>query len=138
MRMLGGDANQHCVDCIRFENETESDTSGVLPNITREQTREEKAALLIKQFEEIGSDYDGMILDQQTRIRDGQVISQSHGDWASDSDDISGLNKTAGGGDGSDDDVVARQLREAAESETDQLLKEELWNEYKKYKKSSN
>jgi methylphosphotriester-DNA--protein-cysteine methyltransferase len=32
--MLGGDANQHCVDCIRFENETESDTSGVLPNIT--------------------------------------------------------------------------------------------------------
>ena len=97
MRMLGGDANQHCVDCIRFENETESDTSGVLPNITREQTREEKAALLIKQFEEIGSDYDGMILDQQTRIRDGQVISQSHGDWASDSDDISGLNKTAGG-----------------------------------------
>jgi hypothetical protein len=29
-------------------------------------------------------------------------------------------------------------LREAAESETDQLLKEELWNEYKKYKKSSN
>ena len=123
-----------------------------------------------------------MILDQQTRIRDGQVISQSHGDWASDSDDISGINKTAGGGvladgaleesmsetepteqghelgagpgvkkqgkipdfktedvgDGSDDDIVARQLREAAESETDQLLKEELWNEYKKYKKSSN
>jgi hypothetical protein len=182
VRMLGGDANQHCVDCIRFENETESDTSGVLPNITREQTREEKAALLIKQFEGIGSDYDGMILDQQTRIRNGQVISQSHGDWASDSDDISGINKTAGGGvladgaleesmsesepieqgyelgagpgvkkqgkipdfktedvgDGSDDDVVARQLREAAESETDQLLKEELWNEYKKYKKSSN
>ena len=34
VRMLGGDANQHCVDCIRFENETESDTSGILPNIT--------------------------------------------------------------------------------------------------------
>jgi tetratricopeptide (TPR) repeat protein len=82
----------------QFENETESDTSGVLPNITSEQTREENAALLIKQFEEIGSDYDGMILDQQTRIRNGQVISQSHGDWASNSDDILGINKTAGGG----------------------------------------
>ncbi len=41
-------------------------------------------------------------------------------------------------GDDSDDDVVARQLREAAESETDQKLKEQLWNEYRKYKKSTN
>ena len=40
-------------------------------------------------------------------------------------------------GDGSDDDVVARQLREAAETETDPLLKEELWKEYKKYKNSA-
>lgn len=39
-------------------------------------------------------------------------------------------------GDSSDDDIVARQLREAAEAETDPLLKEKLWNEYKKYKKS--
>jgi hypothetical protein len=36
--------------------------------------------------------------------------------------------------DGSDDDVVARQLREAAESETDPALKERLWEEYRKYK----
>ena len=40
-------------------------------------------------------------------------------------------------GDGSDDDVVARQLREAAETETDPLLKRQLWEEYKKYKKST-
>lgn len=39
--------------------------------------------------------------------------------------------------DSSDDDIVARQLREAAESETDPELKEQLWNEYKKYKKSA-
>lgn len=32
------------------------------------------------------------------------------------------------------DDVVARQIREAAEKETDPELKEKLWNEYRKYK----
>lgn len=36
--------------------------------------------------------------------------------------------------DGSDDDVVARQLREAAEKETDPELREKLWDEYRKYK----
>ena len=35
---------------------------------------------------------------------------------------------------GSDDDVVARQLREAAESEKDPALRERLWQEYRKYK----
>jgi len=37
---------------------------------------------------------------------------------------------------GIDDDVVARQLREAAEKETDPVLKEKLWAEYRKYKES--
>jgi hypothetical protein len=37
--------------------------------------------------------------------------------------------------DGSDDDVVARQLREAAEKEADPELKKKLWEEYRKYKK---
>jgi len=36
--------------------------------------------------------------------------------------------------DGSDDDIVARQLREAAESETDPELRERLWEEYRAYK----
>ena len=36
--------------------------------------------------------------------------------------------------DGSDDDVVARQLREAAEKETDPQLKKKLWEEYRRYK----
>ena len=35
-----------------------------------------------------------------------------------------------------DDDVVARQLREAAERETDPVLKEKLWAEYKKYREA--
>jgi hypothetical protein len=35
----------------------------------------------------------------------------------------------------SDDDIVARQIREAAENETDPELKERLWKEYENYKK---
>ncbi len=37
----------------------------------------------------------------------------------------------------SDDDIVARQLREAAEKETDPALQEKLWQEYRKYKQGS-
>jgi len=36
-----------------------------------------------------------------------------------------------------DDDIVARQLREAAEKETDPELKKKLWKEYEDYKKST-
>ena len=39
--------------------------------------------------------------------------------------------------DGSDDDVVARQLREAAEKETDPELKKKLWEEYRRYKQGT-
>lgn len=35
---------------------------------------------------------------------------------------------------GDDDDVVARQLREAAEREPDPAVREKLWQEYRKYK----
>jgi hypothetical protein len=45
-------------------------------------------------------------------------------------------NTSAAGG--SDDDVVARQLREAAEREQDPVMKEKLWDEYRKYKASKN
>lgn len=37
--------------------------------------------------------------------------------------------------DSRDDDIVARQLREAASGETDLVLREKLWDEYRKYKK---
>jgi hypothetical protein len=37
-------------------------------------------------------------------------------------------------GDGNDDDIVARQLREAAMAEQDPELREKLWEEYRAYK----
>ena len=59
--------------------------------------------------------------------------------------------KTESGGDGGgkksrnpdsaysdeDDDIVARQLREAAEDETDPELKEKLWKEYEDYRRNT-
>ena len=39
--------------------------------------------------------------------------------------------------DGKDDDIVARQIREAAMKETDPELREALWEEYRRYKKGS-
>ncbi len=36
--------------------------------------------------------------------------------------------------DGSDDDIVARQIREAAMNEPDPELREKLWDEYRRYK----
>jgi hypothetical protein len=39
--------------------------------------------------------------------------------------------------DGHDDDVVARQLREAAEKESDPELQKKLWEEYRKYKQGT-
>ncbi len=54
-------------------------------------------------------------------------------------DGSAGSSSTAGGipediSDGSDDDIVARQIREAAQKEKDPVLKEKLWDEYRKYK----
>jgi hypothetical protein len=53
--------------------------------------------------------------------------SQGSGDAGSDTDQPSDIP------DGGDDDVVARQLREAAENESDPELKEKLWEEYRRY-----
>jgi hypothetical protein len=39
--------------------------------------------------------------------------------------------------DGSDDDIVARRLRKAAEQETDPELKDKLWKEYVECKKNA-
>ena len=38
--------------------------------------------------------------------------------------------------DGSDDDIVMRQIREAAERETDPVLKDKLWKEYRKLQRA--
>jgi hypothetical protein len=66
------------------------------------------------------------------RPRGGPVDSSTgSGDEGRDSDQPEDIP------DGSDDDVVARQLREAAEKETDPELKAKLWEEYRRYKRGT-
>jgi len=65
----------------------------------------------------------GTLPDAQSGNRPGDYRNQ--GSTANIPADIS---------DGSDDDIVARQLREAAMQEQDPVLREKLWNEYRKYK----
>ena len=57
------------------------------------------------------------------------------GELPEDSDDAQGRPDDTP--DGSDDDVVARQLREAAEKEQDPELKKRLWEEYRRYKRGN-
>jgi hypothetical protein len=85
---------------------------------------------------------------------DGKNKGDQHsraGDLKSDKDRQKDADKTGSGGntatgsgaagsaipDGSDDDIVARRLRKAAEQETDPELKEKLWKEYIEYKKNA-
>ena len=181
VRKLGGDASLHGVDCVKLEDDPESKKSRAIKITRRELTPEEKKALLEKQMGNLISDFDGLLLQHQERLKWEQGESQSNGSRDSGAFDKSGAKETAGAGtptdgdvekpgskdgpiqrpaepgagpgvekqgkmpdfktgdvgDGSDDDVVARQLREAAETETDPLLKKQLWEEYKKYKKST-
>ena len=60
---------------------------------------------------------------------DGTIISRSgvRGNAAN-------TQAPADASDGSDDDIVARQIREAALNEKDPVLREKLWEEYRKYK----
>jgi hypothetical protein len=66
----------------------------------------------------------------------------------SDDDAVATRDQSKGGGSGptgdrgsryskEDDDIVARQLREAAENETDPELKEKLWKEYEEYRRNT-
>lgn len=71
----------------------------------------------------------GQTPDQQRGERRGR--EQSDGSTGSPNP---GAPREDGGHNPSGDDVVARQLREAAEKETDPELKKKLWEEYRRYK----
>lgn len=181
VRKLGGDASLHGVDCVKLEEDPESKKGGAFKITERELTQEEKKDLLEQEMGKLISDFDGLLLRHQEKLKLEQAVSQSKGSRDSDAFDKPGEKQTAGAGvpadadmeeqgsksgttqqaaepgsgpgvekqgdtqdlktegigDGSDDDVVARQLREAAETETDPVLKKQLWEEYKKYKNAT-
>jgi hypothetical protein len=63
----------------------------------------------------------------------GQTAKVDHAGSKKDAKRSGAVNRD-GVPDAGDDDVVARQLREAAESESDPELREKLWDEYRRYK----
>ena len=70
--------------------------------------------------------------------RAGDLKSEKSADAGSTQNDNAGNGATARQiPDGSDDDVVARRLRKAAEQETDPELKDKLWKEYIDYKNNA-
>ncbi|MCP4629547.1 MAG: hypothetical protein GY850_39490 [bacterium] len=74
--------------------------------------------------------------DQEMESRDGRTGTDTASKTGSRRSGEGSSRKDQRRADYEDDDIVARQLREAAENETDPELKEKLWKEYEEYKKS--
>ena len=70
--------------------------------------------------------------DQTGRNREG--VRDPGAGTAGEEKEKSATADSSAGENGDDDDVVLRQIREAAEKETDPVLKEKLWEEYRKMK----
>ena len=85
-------------------------------------TPAEQVAILDARLEAGAGDFDTMILEEQARQRSAPPANTARYPAP---DDIPS---------GNDDDVVARQLREAAMREPDPAVREKLWDEYRKYK----
>jgi len=101
---------------IEIDTDSETKTDGSHPDSTKETKETVKGAI------EAGKESrDDTTLTTQGKSREGVEGSQRHP-----------KNRY----DNRDDDIVARQLREAAEKESDPELKEKLWKEYEQYKKN--
>ncbi len=159
-RQLGGDPESLGFDCILPKEMPPSWQE--LPQIPKTvQTEQEKMVALESTLSESLRDFDKNLQEKQDSLR-GQSESQSSGGYASNKGYSGGAgtvprptepgagpgvekrvtrqisrSKVMGGlGDGNDDDVVARQLREAAQGESDPILRQKLWDEYQKYRTS--
>ena len=140
-----------------------TNASNYSSEIKNTQTSEEKAAQLEDKLDASLRDFDEMLLKKNEELSEpshreesqggnGQASQgQGQGEAESSQNENSGDPSTASGASGQrnagtmsqnkefdNDDIVARQIREAAEKETDPELKKKLWAEYKKYKAGSN
>lgn len=75
--------------------------------------------------------------ENQTASTGGQAAGRPGGSGTGPGSPGKDIDQPADIPDGSDDDIVARQLREAAEKETDPELKAKLWEEYRRYKRGT-
>lgn len=106
---------------IDTDSETKSDESSQDSTKETKETEKEKGALEAGKESRPEETGDDSTLTSQGKSREGAEGPQRHP-----------KNRY----DPKDDDIVARQLREAAEKESDPELKEKLWKEYEQYKKN--
>lgn len=99
------------------------------------------AAALLEQLGAEGGESMGADAETADALQSGDVSSadmEDLGDGNRSDNTVRPNNIPEGIPDGSDDDIVARQIREAAMNETDPVLREKLWREYINYKKGGN
>jgi hypothetical protein len=109
-------------------------SSGKMTDLAEE--AEEAAERLRKRGIDIDTSTADQTVEEEPPLQSGEAPDEERGPPAG------GQIEESGTGDDrqraqnrQDDDIVARQLREAAEKETDPELKEKLWKEYEAYKK---
>lgn len=106
---------------INTDYDPESDASGKGSAEERKEAEKENGTLDTGKENESGESRDDSTLTVRNKSREGTKGSTHH---------------PGNRYDPKDDDIVARQLREAAERETDPELKKKLWKEYEQYKKN--
>jgi len=106
---------------IEIDTDSNSKTDESHQNST-EEAKKEKGALGDGKESRPKKDKNDSTLTTQKKAREGVEGSQQHP-----------RNRY----DPKEDDIVARQLREAAEKESDPELREKLWKEYERYKQNT-
>lgn len=108
---------------IEIDTDSKAETADSRQDSSEEpkETEKEKSALEAGKENNSEEGRDDTTLTDKDKSREGAEGSQRHPKHRYDPED---------------DDIVARQLREAAEKESDPELKEKLWKEYEQYKKN--
>ncbi|MBW2492517.1 MAG: hypothetical protein JRE65_15355 [Deltaproteobacteria bacterium] len=109
---------------IEIDTDSNTETDESHPDSSKEarEAEKEKSTPEAGKQSDTKESTDDTALTTQGKSREGMEGSQRHPQHRYDP---------------KDDDIVARQLREAAEKESDPELKEKLWKEYEHYKKNT-
>ncbi len=136
-RQLSASLNEFDTKLLKEMDDIRDESAGKMRDLAQE------AAEAAKRLREKGVDVDTSgsesseaSEDEQMQAEQGTEGSKTASTEASRPGGAGSSGEKQGRAGYEDDDIVARQLREAAENETDPELKEKLWKEYDEYKKN--
>jgi hypothetical protein len=136
-RQLNASLNEFDTRLLKEMDDIRDESAGKMRDLAQEAA--EAAKRLREKGVDVdtsGSDSSEASEDEQTQAEQGTEGSKTASTEASRRDGADSDREKQGRAGYEDDDIVARQLREAAENETDPELKEKLWKEYDEYKKN--